>query len=188
MRVLMLLIIGLFFQACQNAEDNTSDILTVEKYYAALNAQNVEAVPNLLSDSLSVGEGDYWSTYSKADYSNWLKWDAQFKPIYQILKINRNEQGVEVTVSKSCPRILFLNEAPVVSKEQFLLKNHKIYKLELIEYLEYDDNKWNANKEKIVQCIAEHQPALNGFIHDQTEQGALNYLSAIEFYQEKCAR
>ena len=96
------------FSACSLPE-TSKKIDTVTSFYKSLNKQELEKIPNLLHDSISVGSGDYWTHYSKSSYQNWLQWDVVFKPTYEIIDINQNEEIVTVEVSKSCKRILFLH-------------------------------------------------------------------------------
>ena len=59
----------------------------------------------------------------------------------------------------------------------------KIYEVEIIEYLYFDDETWVARRQALIEWVAANHPELDGFIYDQTKAGALNYLKAIELYK-----
>lgn len=170
-----------FVVACQkpNAEEVARD------YYQALNTSDFERITQLKYDSVRVKEGPYNTAYSISDYVNWLQWDSVFRPKYEILDIKMEGDAVELTVSKVCQRIQFLNGGPMVSKERIQFKEGKMYALEILEFVSFDNEGWNNRREELVGWIEEHHPELNGFIYDQTLQGGLNYLKALELYQNK---
>ena len=77
----------------------------------------------------------------------------------------------------------YLNEGPVVTKERLILMDDKIYSLEVVAYISYNHEKWIGNREKLVDWISLNHPELNGFIHDQSLNGGVNYMKAIELYE-----
>ena len=186
MRFLCLFILILLFYSCANSNKAASKQVVIEKYFNALNNNNPDTLINLFYDSIRIGQGDYWSVYSQEDYINWLKWDAVFSPQYEILKTTPTVDGLEVTISKKDTRILFLHKVPVISTELFRFKEDKLLSVEITSFVEYNDKTWNTNKEKLILCIKQNQPDLDGFIYDQTEAGGKNYLRAIEVYATLC--
>ncbi len=177
----ILAILTLLFLACQRPQEEQ----LARDYYQALNRSDFERIAQLQFDSVRVKEGPYNTAYSINDYVNWLQWDSVFRPTYEILDLKTDEEGVVLTVSKVCQRIQFLNGGPMVSKERIQFKEGKMYALEIQEFLSFDGDGWNTKKEQLVNWIAEHHPELNGFINDQSLQGGLNYLKALELYAKR---
>ncbi|MEM1257132.1 MAG: hypothetical protein AAGC45_08025 [Bacteroidota bacterium] len=174
-------ILTLLFLACQNPQEEQ----LARYYYHALNVSDFERVVQLQYDSVRVKEGPYTASYSVRDYINWLQWDSVFQPKYEILDLKTHGEAVTLRVSKVCQRIQFLNGGPMVSKERIRLKEGKMYELEIQEFISFDNEGWDAKREQLVNWIDAHHPELNGFIYDQTLQGGLNYLRALELYQNQ---
>lgn len=154
-------------------------------YYQALDESNFERIAQLQFDSIRVSEGPFTTTYSVEDYVTWLQWDSVFQPTYEILDAKLVNETVELTVSKVCKRIEFLNGGPMVSKEVMQFRDAKIYELEIGEFTSFDGERWNSQREKLVNWVKANHPELDGFINDQTLQGGLNYLKALELYQNR---
>lgn len=164
---------------------------TVEKeqiardYYHALDESNFERIAELQYDSIRIKEGPFNSTYTVSDYVNWLQWDSVFQPTYEILDAKLVDETVELSISKLCKRIEFLNGGPMVSKERMQFKDGKIYMLEIGEFTSFNAEQWNAQREDLVNWVKINHPELDGFINDQSLQGGLNYLKALELYQNR---
>jgi hypothetical protein len=154
-------------------------------YYQALDASDFKRIAQLQFDSIRVKEGPFTATYSVKDYVTWLQWDSVFQPTYKVLDAKLVDSAVELTISKVCKRIEFLNGGPMVSKERMQFKEGKIHNLEIKEFIAFDGERWNSKREKLVNWIKENHPELDGFINDQTLQGGLNYLKALELYQSR---
>lgn len=151
-------------------------------YYQALNENNFTRIMELQYDSVRVKEGEFLSIYSPTDYVHWLQWDSVFQPTYKLLDLTPVPEGIEITVSKDDERIQFLNGEPLITKERLLFNEGKIHSLEILEYVAFHNEKWNAKREVLVTWIDENHPELNGFINDQTLQGGLNYRRALELF------
>lgn len=81
----------------------------IGQYYNMLDTSDYNQVPVVLAYSITTLEGDYTTTYSQKEYEEFLKWDAQFDPAYEVLDISPEENGVyKATVSKMDKRIAFL--------------------------------------------------------------------------------
>ena len=154
-------------------------------YYQALNQSNFDRIAELQFDSIRITEGPYASAYSVKDYVNWLQWDSVFQPTYEVLDIKSNEEKVELTVSKVCKRIQFLNGGPMISKEVMQFKNEKIYAIAIGDFTSFNGERWNTQREKLVNWVKENHIELDGFINDQTLKGGLNYLKALNLYQNR---
>lgn len=167
--------------ACQSSQKEQ----LAQDYYQALDESDFTGIVRLQLDSVRVKEGQYTSVYSVGDYVNWFQWDSVFQPSYKILDMRTTEEGIEIKVSKDDPRIQFLNERPLVTKEQLQIKAGKIYSLEVLEYISFNNEQWDANREKLVSWVDKNHPELNGFINDQTLKGGLDYLKALDLYAQR---
>ena len=90
-----------------------------------------------------------------------------------------------------------LNEENNVLVEAFIDKaesqfktatNHILFSLDTqfqLNVIINGDSTFVKNRDGLVNWIDENHPELNGFIHDQTENGGLKYLKAIELYRNK---
>ena len=154
-------------------------------FYQAMNASSLSQLELLYSDSVRIGNDGEFITYSFEEYQHWLSWDSTFHPTYKVLEIEMREDFAEVTISKECNRILYLNGEPTVYKEKLTFKNKRIQSVESTELILFNTEKWVSRRDTLVDWIAENEPKLDGFIFDQTKQGAINYLKAIELYEAK---
>ncbi|MBQ4818749.1 hypothetical protein [Aquimarina sp. MMG016] len=168
------------FSSCTRKNDNTQ---LVQGFYNALNHSNYIELSEFIGDSIVLIEGNYNMNFSKNDYYKFFQWDSVFSPKYEILEIREIDEKVEIKVSKTCTRIKFLNQKPIISNEIIEIKNRKISKIKTVE-MDSDFKLWNIKKNEIVTWIKMNHPQLDGFIHDQTKDGAQNYLKAIALYQE----
>ncbi len=78
-----------------------------------------------------------------------------------------------------------MNGEPTVYKEKLTFKNKRIQSVESTELILFNTEKWVSLRDTLVDWMAENEPKLDGFIFDQTKQGAINYLKAIELYEAK---
>ena len=176
---IILLVIGL---SCNVSQEDKTIKEAAQAYYQALNKQDAERFFELHLDSVRIKEGDYASVISFSDYKAWLEWDAVFDPVYILMDVKHAGDQVEVTVSKKCKRIQFLNQEPVINKEVLTFKDGKIVSLEVTASTSFNEA-WVARRERLVAWVDLHHPELSGFIHDQTEAGGLKYLRALELYE-----
>jgi len=153
-------------------------------FYQAMNNSSLSALEELYDDSVRIGNDGEFISYSFADYQNWLSWDSTFNPTYKVLELKQSEDYVEATISKACTRIIYLNGEPTVFKEKLRFKNGRIRSVESTELILFHTEKWVNRRDTLVNWTAEKHPELVGFIYDQTKQGAINYLKAIELFEE----
>ncbi|MEQ9301165.1 MAG: hypothetical protein RIF33_21495 [Cyclobacteriaceae bacterium] len=179
---LALVILG--FTGCKKTSEATH-LEASKAFYQAMSASNFDQITQLYYDSVRVLEGSYASAYALENYRPWLEWDAVFEPTYNVIALEEGDNSVIATVEKTCRRTLFLNVAPTITQEKLTFKDGKIWSLEIMAYTQYDDVKWNGNRELLVAWIAQNYPELNGFEHDQTKVGGQNYLRAIELYENR---
>lgn len=180
-----LLFISIAFLAlsCQQASKPVSHVAAAKEYIQVQNESDYEGVISLFKDSIRMKELVYSSVFSKEEYYQLFQWDSVFHPTYQILDIKEENDGVRMTVSKACPRIRFLNEAPMVTDER-VTEQGKITYVEILNYIVFNEETWEKNRADLVQWVEREHPELDGFLYDQTKKGALKYLKAINLYQE----
>ncbi|WP_420602881.1 hypothetical protein [Flagellimonas sp.] len=182
-KVFILLCIATIAISCHEKKSEVDKVQIIEDYIGALNEGDHGIVIESFSDSVRLNEMDYKSVFSKEDYYSLFQWDSTFVPKYQILDIEQKGEDVEIKVSKKCTRILFLNEEPIITKELVKFKRSKIYSITITDYEVFNDGKWSGNRANLVSWIKTHHPELDGFLIDQSKRGALNYLKAINLYQ-----
>lgn len=183
--VLSLLIIG--FISCKNTEKENNRVQIAKQYFEALDESNSSKMKILLADSLItlIPKYEYEVRYSKNDYvGKWLKWDSVFEPTYKVLEINLENGIIKAKVSKVDKRILFFMQKPFLTNEILRFKNNKIITIET-EYLNFDEETWGKNRNKLLSWNSKNHPELNGFINDQTEAGGKKFLKALELYKNK---
>ena len=178
----LLLIIG--FISCKNLEKGVDKIGIAKQYYDMLDSSEYSRITSLLTDSIITKEIDYELTLSQAAYMEQLKWDSVFEPTYEILQIEQENSIVKARVSKKDKRVLFLHEEPIVTDEIIRFHNSKITSVEITDYVIFNDATFSKNRSKLLNWIDKNHPELNGFIHDQTLEGGLNYLKSIELYNQ----
>lgn len=171
-----------FCLSCQQ-QKGVNKVQLVKDYVEALNESDYEKTTSLFLDSIRLKEMDYVSAFSKTEYLRLFQWDSIFQPKYQIFEIKEENGYVRMQVSKKCKRILFLNEEPNITDERVNFENGKITSIEILNYVVFNDDKWDKNRANLTSWIETNHPELIGFLHDQSKQGALNYLKAIELYQ-----
>lgn len=184
MKRISLLLISIAFTllSCNTKDQGERERALIKQYYAALNNFELEAIAGYFYDSVRMRENDYLYLASKDSFYIKLQWDSVFRPKYGVLEIEAIDKDLIVKVSKSDPRILFLNEEPTIYRERFTFKQGKIYSSEILEYTVFNWDLWDENRSKIVDWIKENHPDLDGFLYDQTKQGALNYIEAIKLF------
>ena len=137
-----------------------------------------------LADSLKTIEGEHINIYSKIDYLEFLKWDSVFDPNYEILEIEQMDGIVKAKISKMDKRIFFLHEKPFITNQTISFQKDKIISIKT-DYLNFDYPTWEKNKNGLLNWIDKNHPELNGFVNDQTEDGGMKFLKAIELYNNK---
>jgi len=182
---LFLAVVSLCLSCGKNVHTSSEPELLVQRYYQAFNDNDFEAIRSSIADSIKQISGPYTESWSKESFVNWIEWDASFNPVYQVHDTQViSENKVEITISKNCKRIQFLNEEPTKYREIFYFENNKIKTIEAGEYLVFNDSLWVAKRDTLIAYINREHPDLDGFIYDQTKRGAENYLKAIALYKE----
>ena len=57
--------------------------------------------------------------------------------------------------------------------------------LETTKYEVFNDSTFVKNRDELVNWTNEYHPELQGFLFDQTKEGGLKYIKAIEFYRKR---
>ena len=171
--------------SCGQKSKKIDKFQIAEDYIDALNASDYNQVVELFLDSIRFNEMDYIRTYTKEDYHSLFQWDSVFGPKYKILDLREDGDNLHLKVSKVCDRILFLQNSPFITHEIMKIKHGAIQRIDIAEYVDFNDSLWAANRENLVSWINEHHPELKGFIYDQTKEGALKFQKAMELYRNK---
>ncbi len=183
----LLLFITIGIISCKNPEKEIDKLEIAKRYYEVLDKSNILGIENLLTDSLLTKETeyDYEQIFSKKEYVEWLEWDSVFSPTYIILEIGQERGTVKAKISKTDKRISFLHKEPIVTEQVIHFDKNRINRIETTKYVLFNDSIFVKNRDGLVNWINKNHPELNGFIHDQTKSGGMNYLKAIELYENK---
>jgi hypothetical protein len=185
--VLFLILSAVGFISCNNSEKKIEKLKIAKKYYEILDKLYVSEIETLLADSLLTKETeyDYEQKFSKKEYIEWLKWDSVFQPTYKVLEIEKKNETVKATISKTDKRISFLHKKPIVTNQIIYFDKNKITRVETTKYVIFNDSTFVKNRDELLDWIDKNHPELNGFIYNQTKSGGINYLKAIELYKHK---
>ena len=172
-----------FLAGCSNEKLSSAELVT--KYYDAFNASDFTQLAPLITDSITIVEGDYVMPFSHDSFHEHFKWDSIFQPTYKIVELKGQNNQVIATVASSSKRYEFLKNDPLTCRFKISFNSDKITKLEALECLDTDWNVWQKERDSLVNWIEINHPKLDGFIHDLTMNGAKNYLRAIELYKNR---
>ncbi|WP_242203598.1 hypothetical protein [Aestuariivivens insulae] len=180
---LILLAIVFLLISCNHKK--LSHLETVIKYYQAHDNSDFRIVKELICDSISMGEGDYSTLYSQNSFYELFKWDSIFQPTYKLINVEEANSGIIAIVSSGSLRYEFLKNNPLTCKYKFYFESDKISNIEVLECPNSDWVVWQRERDSLVNWTSIHHSELDGFIHNLTEEGALNYLKAIELYRNR---
>ncbi|TVZ51868.1 hypothetical protein [Dokdonia sp. Hel_I_53] len=173
--------------SCKHKTELTDHSAISKHYYMALNeGETKEEVASLLSTTLINIQGADTARYTQETYKDWIAWDRLFEPTYKVISsVNIDDHRVKIKIEKNDKRIGFLNEEPVVYTEIHTFENQKLSRIELQDYQVFNDSLWIAKRTMLTSYIKENHPELDGFIIDQTADGAKKYLAALTNYKSK---
>ncbi|MBV6646566.1 MAG: hypothetical protein KI790_14010 [Cyclobacteriaceae bacterium] len=123
--------------------------------------------------------------YTKESFYEQFKWDSVFQPTYEIIELEEQESQIIATVASSSKRYKFLKNDPLTCKFRVSFGSNEITKLESMDCPSADWNVWQTERDALVDWTRKNNPELDGFIHDLTMNGAINYLKAIELYENR---
>lgn len=176
-------LLGVF--SCTSSNDNLPNERIVEGYISALNKADINEISNYISDTVKVEELEYLLSDNVDDFRRMFQWDSVFNPHFELIDFQELDQGVQITLSKQCNRILFLLDTALITKSKFEFSEGKITRIQTYDFLNMDFDKWEARRDTLISWINIHHPNLNGFAITQTIQGGQNYLKAIELYRSR---
>ncbi|WP_139150365.1 hypothetical protein [Flagellimonas zhangzhouensis] len=177
------LILMVIFLSCGGNPKQVDKITIAENYIHALNASDFEQLVGLFQDSIRFNEMEYIRTFDKEGYRDLFQWDSVFNPKYEILDIKEEGENLHLTISKECERMRFLHEAPFLSSEVMNIKEGKIYSVAIVEYVDFNDSLWSAKRAQLVEWTEKNHPELDGFLYDQTKEGAIKFQKAIQLFE-----
>ncbi len=161
---------------------DTEPTKIVEKYYHGLNLSDYDVLSEQLSNNFSVIEGTDTSNYNIDTYYNWFQWDSVFKPNYNIIETRTINDSLFITLSKSCKRIEFLHDDPLIYTVYTEISQGKIESIQTMSYQNADWNKWITRRDTLVASTVRDYPELDPFIYDQSKHGAITYIKAIKLW------
>lgn len=153
-------------------------------YYEAFNISDYNQVKDLINDSITIIEGDYTMGYTHSTFYEHFKWDSVFRPTNKVIDIQESGNDIIATVEVHSPRFEFLKNNPLTCKHKISFEGSKLTKLENLDCIDADWSVWEKERDSLVNWIKRNHPELDGFIHGQTMNGAINYLKAIELYEK----
>ena len=166
----------------KNIELSHKDI--VVEYIKGLNESDFSSFSDFLNDSIVSMEGDITISKTKTDLYTIFQWDSVFSPEYRLIDTIENPNNIEVIISKECHRIRFLHDSSTIYRSIFEFEDNKISKITTVENIIFDTSKWQVRRDSLVNWIDSNYPELQGFIYNQTIQGANDYIKAIHYYSQ----
>lgn len=179
--IFSILFLTILITACNNQKLTHQE--TVFKYYDAKDALIFSEVEKYIHDTITIKEGDYVMPYTRSTFYEVFKWDSIFQPSYEVVEIEEKKNHVFVSVALSSIRNEFLKNKSMTCQYKLSFILGKISKIESLECVGADWNKWQTERDSLVNWISKTHPELDGFIHNMTMQGAQDYLKAIELYK-----
>lgn len=170
-----------FLTGCYNQKLTHQE--TVTKYYNARDVGNYNELKKLINDSITITAGDYVMPYNHDSFYKQFKWDSIFKPTYEIVELEEKNNQIIASVALNSVRNEFLKNNSMTCQYRISFNSKKISKIEELDCHGADWNTWQKERDSLVSWIKKNHPELDGFIRDITMNGALNYLKAIELYE-----
>ena len=177
----ILFIIVTFLAGCRSEELSRAEIVT--NYYDAFNASDFAQLVPSITDSITIVEGDYVMPFSRDSFHEHFKWDSVFQTTYKIIDLEGQGNQVIATVASSSKRYKFLKNNPLTCRFMISFDSNKITKLEALGCPDADWSVWQRKRDSLVNWISVNHPELDGFIHDLTMSGAVDYMKAINLYE-----
>lgn len=186
MKLKLLLLTGAltFLFSCKFSNDKFTPEQVVKEYFKGLNNHGFNEISPYIADSIMTLEGDYLLSRTFDEFYVLFQWDSVFLPHYELIEIKTVNNKVEATVSKTCKRIQYLHDTAIVYKVMVDVADNQIVSVQTNEYIVFDFEKWQTNRDTLVAWIDNHHPDLSGFVNDQTTTGAQNYLKAIDLFRD----
>ncbi|WP_100612751.1 hypothetical protein [Confluentibacter lentus] len=181
MRKILFVFILILTASCTEIKSTESE--QIAAYYKGFKNSDYSQIKKTLSDSLTIVEGDYIMGFTPESFNKQFKWDSVFKPVYKLVSIVNENEYVVATVSVNSLRYEFLKNNPLTCKHAFYFKSGKINKIKTLDCIDTNWEIWQKERDSLVKWVKLNHPELDGFIHDLSMQGAIDYLKAIELYE-----
>jgi hypothetical protein len=182
MNKILFILILVLITSC--AEGKNTEMEQITAYYKGFKNSDYSQIKKTLSDSITIIEGDYITGFTRESFHKQFKWDSVFKPIYKLVSLEKVNEQVIATVSVNSLRYEFLKNNPLTCKHKFHFKSGKISKIETFEFIDTNWEIWQRQRDSLVKWVKFNHPELDGFIHDLSMEGAIDYLRAIELYKK----
>lgn len=156
---------------------------TITRYYTAFDQHDYNILQESLHDTLTIIEGDYTTTYTRASYRSLFKWDSVFNTSHKLLKFEYTNKRFIATVASSSTRNAFLKNNPLTCAFDLRFTSGKISQIETLDCPDTQWHLWQQERDSLVVWIKKEHPELDGFVNELTMQGAQRYLKAITLYQ-----
>ena len=179
----ILLFLITLLTGCNNKKLTPNKLVT--EYYDAFNSSDFNRVTDVIADSITIVDGEYIMPYSQQSFHEQFKWDSIFQPTYKIVELEDQNNQIIATVASSSKRYKFLKNDPLTCRFKISFISNKITKIEALECLDADWNVWQAERDSLVNWVSNNHPELDGFIHDLTMNGAINYMKAIKLFENR---
>ena len=176
-----LLISAAILIGCNSKELTPEELVT--EYYSAFQASDFDRISAVIADSITITEGDYIVPYTKESFYQQFKWDSIFQSTYEVVQLENHNDQIIATIASSSIRYKFLKNDPLICRFRISFGTHAITKLESLDCLGANWKVWQAERDSLVNWTKAHHPELDGFIHDLSMKGAIDYLKAIELYE-----
>lgn len=177
----LILLFFYFVTGCNDPKLSHKEVVTT--YYNAFDSGDYNEIKTVISDSITIIGGDYLMPFNNESFYEHFKWDSIFKTTYNILKLEQKNNLVFATVASKSIKNEFLKNNPLTCKFKISFESGKISKIKDFEYIATDWESWVNERDSLVNWISENHPELDGFVHDMTMKGSINYVNAIELYE-----
>lgn len=123
--------------------------------------------------------------YSRDSYHTEFKWDSIFGTAYKIVELAEDKNEIIATVASSSVRLEFLKNSPLTCQYKLSFQEGKISKIEMLDCIGTDWNRWQEERDTLVSWIKVNHPELDGFINDMTMEGAIKYTKAMNLFKDR---
>lgn len=154
-------------------------------YYQARDAMNFGEIKSYVADSITIVEGDYIMPYDMESYHEVFKWDSIFQTSYQLLNTQKEDGEVIASVRLKSIRNSFLKSDSMTCNFKLSFIDNQITRIQTMGCTGVDWSLWETQRDELVGWIKENHQELVGFEIDMTQQGAQNYLRAINWYKDR---
>ncbi|MBU2920850.1 hypothetical protein KO504_05815 [Winogradskyella psychrotolerans] len=183
MKHIIILLIIIVFTSCAEKQHTASK--QIKTYYNGYKNSDYKLIKKVLADSLTTVFGDYTTTYSHQSYYEQFKWDSIFKPDYELVNLNHEDGQLVATVSMRSLKLEFLKNNPMTCRYQFQFTAEKISRIKELDCNDVNWSIWQNEVNALANWIKLNHPETDGFIHDLSMKGAIDYVKAIELYKNR---